>query len=186
MTPDAVLDFWFAEGPDTQMKAWFIKDQDFDGALRNRFSDWLRVARQGGLDGWGATPEGKLALIILLDQVSRNIHRGMAESFAGDAQALDLARGMAASGEGQRLTPTQRIFAYLPFEHSEAMADQDRSVALFDAMHDVPGMETVIDFAHRHRAVIARFGRFPHRNAIVGRASTPEEVAYLAQPGAGF
>lgn len=186
MSPGEVLEFWFADGADTQRKAWFVKDAAFDALLREHFADWLRAARDGALDDWAATPEGALALIILLDQVTRNIFRGSAEGFAGDARALRLARALVDASEDQRLTPTQRIFAYLPFEHSEEMADQDRCVALFQAMTQVPGMETVIDFAHRHRAVIARFGRFPHRNATLGRVSTPEEVAYLAQPGAGF
>jgi uncharacterized protein (DUF924 family) len=186
VTPGELLEFWFAEGPDTQQRAWFVKDAAFDDTLRERFGAWLAAARQGALDGWATTPGGTLALIILLDQLSRNIHRGTAESFAADKQALDLAIQLVDSGEDQRLTPTQRIIAYLPFEHSEAMADQDRSVALFESLRQAPGMETVIDFAHRHRTVIARFGRFPHRNAVLGRTNTPEEVAYLAQPGAGF
>ena len=186
MTPEAVLDFWFADGPDTQRQAWFLKDRAFDEALRERFASWVLAAKQGALDNWAVTPAGALALIILLDQVTRNIHRGTAESFEGDAQALRLARQMTEVGNDQRLTSTQRIFAYLPFEHSEALPDQDRAVALFEAMRDLPDTATLIDFAHRHRAVIARFGRFPHRNPILGRASTPSEVAYLAQPGAGF
>ncbi len=186
MTPDAVLNAWFTDGPDTQRTAWFTKDPAFDETLRTGFADALQEARQCALDGWAETPSGALALIILLDQVARNIHRGNPESFAGDAQALKLARRLAEAGDDRRLTPTQRIFAYLPFEHSEALADQDRSVALFESMRDAPEMQSVIDFAHRHRAVISRFGRFPHRNAILGRVSTPEEVAYLAQPGAGF
>lgn len=186
MTPDAILDFWFADGPDTPRKAWFEKNASFDDDIRGRFSGWLPAARDGTLDGWAATPGGALALLILLDQFPRNLFRGTGDAFAYDAHARDVARGVMARMDDWRLTPTQRTFAYLPFEHSETMADQDLSVALFGGLRDVPALLSNVGYAWRHHAVIARFGRFPHRNAALCRVNTPAEVAYLAQPGAGF
>jgi uncharacterized protein (DUF924 family) len=185
-----VLAFWFADGPDAFREAWFTKNPAFDEAIRARFGALVTPAREGALDGWAATPEGALALFLVLDQFPRNLHRGSAEAFASDAHALDLARRCVI---GQRmdlvLTPTQRVFLYLPFEHAEEMAAQDQSVALFEGLRDHPAHarpDGTIDYAWRHRAVIARFGRFPHRNAVLGRESTPAELTYLAQPGAGF
>jgi len=189
MTPDDILAFWFADGPNTPREAWFKKDPGFDDSIRARFGEHLPAARDGALDGWMATPQGALALVIMLDQFPRNIHRASGLAFACDPQALALARAMVARRHDLALTPTQRVFAYLPFEHSESMADQDLSVALIGGLRDTPHLARpggAIAFAWAHRAVIARFGRFPHRNAVLGRASTPAEVAYLAQPGAGF
>lgn len=188
-TPEDVLAFWFADGPDTQRAAWFLRDAAFDAACRTRFAGTLHEAREGALDSWARTPRGALALCILLDQFPRNLFRASPEAFASDAEARGLARRAIARGFDRLLTPVQRVFLYLPLEHSEEMRDQDESVRLFETLADTPGMtgpESVIDYAHRHRDVIRRFGRFPHRNAVLGRVSTEAEEAYLAEPGADF
>lgn len=186
----AVLDFWFADGPDTPRKAWFQRDDEFDAEIRARFGPLVPAAREGALDGWAATPEGALALFILLDQFPRNLFRGHPDAFASDPHALAMARDLVLRQRMDlRVTPTQRIFFYLPFEHAEDMAAQDLSVALFEGLRDNPAAAAPggsIDYAWRHRVVIARFGRFPHRNTTLGRDSTPAELTYLAQPGAGF
>lgn len=188
-TPLDVLDFWFAEGPDTFREAWFKRDDAFDATIRERFGELAAAARSGALAAWRDSSAGVLALAILLDQFPRNLHRGSAEAFAADPLMRDIARdAVLARRIDLGLTPTQRIFLYLPFEHSEAMADQDLSVALFEGLRDDPRMGTpggTIDYAWRHRAVIVRFGRFPHRNAALGRDSTPAEQAWL-KAGGGF
>lgn len=183
-TQEDVLAFWFADGPDTRRAVWFQKDNTFDTACA-RFTAARDQAREGALDAWRATPKGTLALLILLDQLSRNLYRGQAEAFAADAQALAIARDALARGFDQALHPVERMFLYLPFEHAEDLAAQDESVRLFETLRDALG-ELTIDYAHRHRDVIRRFGRFPHRNAALGRTNTPAEDEYLAQPGAGF
>jgi len=180
MTPDEVLAFWFAGGPATHRKEWFEKTDAFDAAC-GRFANALRDARAGVFDHWTATPRGALALIILLDQFSRNLHRNSPEAFAADAKARDAARDAVARGFDQSLGPVERMFVYLPFEHSEHLDDQDYAVQLFMALG-----EDMVRYAKDHRAVIRRFGRFPHRNAALGRISTPEELDYLAQADAGF
>lgn len=197
-TPADVLTFWLGAHPlDAQamqgvQAQWFTKNEAFDAALRERFGPTIAAARAGRLEGWAQGPEGWLALLIVLDQFTRNAFRGQPESFAGDAQALQIAQQGLARGHDQALPPMARIFAYLPLEHAEDAACQARSVALFQGLRDAPEAEpkaffdTTLDFARQHQDVIARFGRFPHRNAILGRASTPDEQAYLAQPGAGF
>ncbi len=184
MTPETVLTFWFGHDPTERRKEWFEKNSAFDAQCAS-FADPLRDAQAGLYDHWATTPQGALALLVLLDQLSRNLHRGSGEAFAADGKAREVARAMIAQGFDQHLTPPQRMFVYLPFEHSEVLADQDESVRLFETLRDALGAET-IDYAHRHRDVIRRFGRFPHRNAALGRANTPEEDAYLAEPGAGF
>ncbi len=192
MTPQDVLDFWFlppgAPGYGQPRDAWFRKDDAFDAAVLERFGPLVDQAIAGGLREWDLHgPDGVLARILVLDQFTRNAFRGKLESFAGDALALVAARQLADSGQDQTLLPVQRWFAYMPFEHAEDAAMQERSVALFTALAAAnPGYEGVLDYAHRHRGVIARFGRFPHRNQILGRASTADELAYLAQPGSGF
>ena len=180
MTPDEVLEFWFAGDRAARRDVWFQKDAEFDEAC-TRFADALRDARSGAYDHWTATPHGTLALIILLDQFSRNLFRGSGEAFAADAKAREIARAAVARGIDQLLGPVERMFVYLPFEHSENLADQDESVRLFEALGD-----DLAVYAHRHREVIARFARFPHRNAALGRECTAEELVYLAEPGAGF
>ena len=189
--PTEILDFWF--GPDLapwQVARWFRPDAAFDTACRDRFGHLLAPARAGDLDGWAATPRGALALLLLLDQFPRNLHRGSAAAFAADDHARALARrAVLRDRMDLALPPTARCFLYLPFEHAESLLEQDLSVALFeglrdDPIHAAPGSS--IAYAWAHRAVIRRFGRFPHRNAALGRATTPAEATYLAQPGAGF
>lgn len=191
MTPDIprLLAFWFSEGPDTWRQAWFIKDEAFDASCRDGFGPLVIPARDGALDHWAETPGGALALLLLLDQFPRNLFRGSAEAFASDPHARAIARqAVLACRQDLALTPLQRVFLYLPFEHGEAMADQDLSVALFEGLRDTPALAapgSVITYAWAHRAVIQRFGRFPHRNAALRRETTPEEAAWLAA-GGGF
>ena len=192
MTARDVLNFWFlpADHPDfgKPRDVWFRKDDTFDAAIRERFGFLAEQAVAGGLRDWGQEgPTGMLARILVLDQFTRNAWRGLPASFAGDSLALACAQQLVDSGSHEALLPVQRWFAYMPFEHAEDAGIQERSVALFDALARTnDGYGSALDYAHRHRGVIARFGRFPHRNAILGRANTPDEVAYLAQPGAGF
>jgi len=186
---DDILAFWFAEGPGTFRKAWFVKDPAFDAEIAKHFGALVAPAREGAFDPWAATPQGALALLVLLDQFPRNLFRGSAEAFASDEHARAIARqAVLRDGFDRALAPAGQIFLYLPFEHGEALADQDLSVALFEGLRDIPAMAApggTIDYAWRHHAVIARFGRFPHRNAALGRASTPAEEAWLAA-GGGF
>ncbi|MGE5546922.1 MAG: DUF924 family protein [Solirubrobacterales bacterium] len=174
-----LLDFWFAPGMDQR---WFAADAALDADLAAGFRGLAESAAEGRLDHWAASPEGALALVLLLDQAPRNLWRGTARAFATDARARAVAAEALARGFDRPFATVQRQFLYLPFEHSEDLADQDRAVALFREAGDTEG----VDWAERHRAVIARFGRFPHRNAALGRTSTTEELAYLAQPSAGF
>lgn len=177
--PSDILAFWFS--PEVRAK-WFVRDDAFDAELRQRFGPLLLDARQGELVHWSESPDGALALVILLDQLSRNIHRGTPEAFASDGMALAIAERAVDQGDDLRLTPEQRGVLYMPFEHSESLADQDRGVALFEAL----GEGEALDYMRRHREIIARFGRFPHRNTILGRNSTPEEIEFLKQPGSSF
>ena len=193
MLPDrarAVLDFWFApEGavlPADGRPEWFRKDDAFDDAIRARFGALIAEALAGGLGDWCATPRGALARVIVLDQFTRNAFRGTPQAFAGDARALATAKDAIARGFDVALSAHERRFLYMPFEHSESRDDQERSVALFEALARETGFDDPVDWAVRHADVIRRFGRFPHRNAILGRPSTDEELAYLAQPGSGF
>jgi uncharacterized protein (DUF924 family) len=179
-TPEQVLDFWFAGDPATHRKEWFEKSPEFDASCA-QFADALRQAKNGALDHWAETPRGALALIVLLDQFSRNLHRNSPEAFAADAKAREIARLAIDRKFDQALGPVERLFVYLPFEHSEDLADQDQSVRLF-----TPLGEEMARYAEDHRDVIRRFGRFPHRNAALGRTSTPEELEYLAKPDSGF
>jgi len=187
----AVLDFWFL-APDNpghgQSRAeWFRKDDAFDAQIRERFGALIDTAIDGGLRDWAATPRGALAQILLLDQFTRNVYRGTPRAFAGDAQALELAIALTQDGQDQQLEPTLRAFVYMPFEHAEDLAMQARAVELFQLLtQSREGFESMLDYAQRHQEVIARFGRFPHRNAILGRDSTPEEAAFLLQPGSSF
>lgn len=197
-TPADVLRFWLGAHPldaaamQRVQGQWFQKDEAFDAALHTRFGATVEAARAGRLDAWARDAEGWLALLIVLDQFPRNIFRGTPESFASDARARALALAGIACGQDQAVPPMARIFCYLPLEHAEDVALQERAVALVQALRDDPQAEpraffdNTLDFARRHRDVIARFGRFPHRNGILGRASTAEELDYLAQPGAGF
>lgn len=185
MDPAAALDFWFGAPPYAPRDAWFTKSDAFDAEVRTRFGAAVEAAIAGTLPpAWAAEP---LAEVLLLDQFTRNIFRGTPRAFAGDARAQVLARALVDSGAHLALHPVQRPFAYLPFEHAEDLALQDESVRLFTALAaEHPPADGYRDYAERHRDVIRRFGRFPHRNAILGRASTAGERAYLATPGAGF
>jgi uncharacterized protein (DUF924 family) len=192
MNPQEVLDFWFgAPGSATdgqQRREWFIKNAAFDDQIRQRFGAVIDQAIAGGLREWDAEgPQGVLARILVLDQFTRNAFRNTPRAFAGDALALSAARELVDSGAHKALEPWQRSFAYMPFEHAEDAFMQERAVELFSVLAaEHPGFEESLDYAHRHRGVIARFGRFPHRNEILGRASTPEEVEFLRQPGSRF
>ena len=181
-----VIAFWFADpgapGPGQTRPIWFEEDPAFDEEVRARFTRDLERAAAGELDPLTATPEGCLALVILIDQFPRNAFRGTPRAFETDAKAREVANSALARDFDRRLTPVQRQFLYMPFQHSESLADQDRSVALFRALGD----EQSLDYALRHRDAIARFGRFPHRNAILGRESTPEEREFLARPDSSF
>lgn len=191
-TPQAVLDFWFGErhGPawGRPRREWFVKSAAFDAVIRERFGAAIAQGVAGGLRDWDAQgPEPALARIVVLDQFTRNAYRNTPAAFSGDALALAAARALVDSGADETLAPMERAFAYLPFEHAEDPHSQERAVALFSRLAAAhPDCDDMLDYAHRHRAVIARFGRFPHRNAILGRASTPEELAFLRQPGSRF
>lgn len=190
VTPADVLAFWFGSA-DTVDPRWFKRSDAFDAEIDNRFGATVQAALAGRLDAWAARPEGALALIVLLDQFTRNMYRGTPAAFAGDAQALALAQKLVDSGEHLRLPPLRRWFAYMPLEHAEDLALQQQCVRLFEALAAEPGphreaLAGALDYARRHRDVVARFGRFPHRNAILGRTSTPEEAAFLLQPGSSF
>jgi uncharacterized protein (DUF924 family) len=186
---EAILAFWYAEGRDTYRPIWFQKNDEFDAEIRERFGALIRPAREGAFDSWAASPEGALSLLILLDQCPRNLFRGSAEAFASDAHARAIARTVVLEKRFDlQLGAYEKPFVYLPFEHSESLADQDLSVALFEGLRDIPHharKNGAIDYAWRHRVVIQRFGRFPHRNAALGRVSTPAEQAWL-DAGGGF
>jgi len=191
MTADAreVLDFWFDEA---HAAHWFASDAGFDREVRERFGAAAEAAANGELDGWAGSPAGWLALLILLDQFPRNLHRGAARAWANDVKAQRVALSGIDRGDDRELPPLRRVFAYLPLEHAEDKGLQQRSVALFEQLQadapadQAPRFAMFLDYARRHREVIDRFGRFPHRNAVLGRVDTAEEASYLAQPGAGF
>lgn len=175
MSPEHVIGFWRMadEG------RWFTPDAAFDGVLSARFGEALKDARAGAFDAWADTPEGALALTLILDQFPRNIYRGSPLAFAADRKALALARHSIGSGFHQRMpAPLARWFV-MPFEHAEDLDAQMRGVALFTSM----GFADLVRWAQLHLDIIARFGRFPHRNPILGRVSTPEEIAFLAAGG---
>lgn len=174
-----VLKFWFDE---LESKQWFVKDLDLDAVIEARFAFLVQQARAGELFSWRATPEGRLAEIILLDQFSRNIYRDQPESFSADTVALVLSQEAISQGADQQLAPQKRAFLYMPFMHSESALIHDQAVVLFDQ----PGLEYNLEFEYKHKAIIDRFGRYPHRNAILGRDSTAEELEFLRQPGSSF
>jgi uncharacterized protein (DUF924 family) len=192
MKSQEVLDFWFgapgSEAASKPRREWFVKSEAFDAAIAERFGALIDQAIAGGLREWDAEgPQGVLARILVLDQFTRNVHRNTPRAFAGDILALLAARQLVDSGAHTELPPQQRAFVYMPFEHAEDAFMQERAVALFTALAaEHPGFDDMLDYAHRHRGVIARFGRFPHRNEILGRASTPEEIEFLRQPGSRF
>jgi uncharacterized protein (DUF924 family) len=181
-----VLDFWFGDA-DAPREEWFRKDAAFDAQIAERFGPLVERALAGELAGWQAEPDSGLALILLLDQFTRNIFRGSPRTFTGDPLALAAARALVASGGDRALPPLRRAFVYMPFEHAEDLAAQDEAVRLFTPLAGLsPFLASMLDYAQRHRVIVARFGRFPHRNAVLGRASTPEETEFLKQPGSGF
>jgi uncharacterized protein (DUF924 family) len=189
----AILNFWFGDPSDPssdygqQRKVWFTKDPQFDATVRQQFETDYDNAKRGNLNHWLEHPRQTVALILLLDQVPRNIFRGSPQSFATDSQALAAARYGLEHQWDQRLIPVERLFMYLPFEHSEHLADQHISLQLFQQLvDDSPELQTTLDYAKRHRDVIQKFGRFPHRNEILQRDTTPEEAEFLKQTGSRF
>ena len=177
---DDVLTFWFSE---CAPEDWFTKSDDFDKQLENRFGELVECALLAQLDGWNAQPESRLALIILLDQFTRNIYRDTPRAFAGDEMALGICLGAIAEGQLEREDEmAKRQFLLMPMMHSEALEIQEKSLALFKKYTS----ERTYDYAVRHRDIVARFGHFPHRNAILGRPSTAEEIAFLTEPNSSF
>ncbi|OGB04113.1 MAG: hypothetical protein A3E25_22180 [Burkholderiales bacterium RIFCSPHIGHO2_12_FULL_69_20] len=189
-----VLDFWFGPTDDPghaqAREAWFKKDTAFDAQIAHRFGPLIERALVGGIDDWltrPVEPLPALARVIVLDQFTRNAFRGSARAFAGDEMALHTARALVASGADRSLSGVQRQFAYLPFEHAEDLSHQRTAVQLFQQLAaDEPARAGLVEWAQRHLEVVARFGRFPHRNAALGRPSTDEELAFLQTPGTGF
>ena len=179
MHPQSILHFWFEELTDKQH---FTKDPALDEAMRSRFGPTLEAAARCELFAWRATPAGRLAEMLVLDQFSRNIFRDTPRAFAQDALALVLAQELVAGGHDHRFSPAQRAFAYMPYMHSESLVVHFEAERLFAQ----PGLENNLSFEHRHKAIIERFGRYPHRNAILGRASSAEELAFLTELGASF
>lgn len=185
-TSFSVLAFWFGEQPGPARAQWFKKDAAFDADIRARFGALHEAAARRELEAWRASAEAMLALVIVLDQFSRNLHRDDARAFAQDAYALECAGEALRRGDDLQLLPVQRQFLYLPYEHSEDLADQERGVELMRSLEAFEATRGLTSWAIRHRDIVARFGRFPHRNAVLGRPSTPEEVEFLKQPGSGF
>jgi uncharacterized protein (DUF924 family) len=194
-----LLDLWFGDEADDAIRAkrqtplWWGKNSETDALLTNRFGELAQAAAEGSLAHWADIPSGRLALILLLDQLPRNIHRGTPAAFVQDQLARDLCLKGLVLGADNALSPLERVFFYLPLEHAESREQQARSVALFEALAaeqtGTPAQATFAgfaDFARRHQVIIERFGRFPHRNDILGRTSTPEEAEFLQQPGSGF
>ena len=187
----AVLDFWFgpAGSPEhgSARRWWFVKSEATDRAIAERFGALIERALRGELADWAARPKSALAQILLLDQFTRNTWRDTPRAFAGDARALRAASAMVGARQDEALAPPLRAFVYLPFEHAEGLGMQDEAVRLFTRLAaEAPALASMLEYAHKHRAVVQRFGRFPHRNAILGRQSTAEETAFLREPGSRF
>ena len=183
-----VLAFWFGEG-DARGKArpeWYRKNEAFDAEIRERFLALHAAAALGERERWRADAASMVALVVVLDQFSRNLYRDDPRAFAQDAHALSCAREAVDRGDASRLLPVERQFLYMPFEHSESLADQDRAVELMTSLEGFDETRGLVEWAERHRAIIRRFGRFPHRNAALGRESTAEEAAFLREPGSRF
>ena len=178
-TPDDVLSFWFSE---SVKPFWFKKDPKFDWEINQRFINTYQLAKTGALVEWRKNPEDILALIIVLDQFPRNMFRNTPQAFATDAQAVKLTKEALEQNFQQELSPQQQVFLYMPLMHSERQADQSKCVELFTNL----GKEDNLRFAIKHQEIINRFGRFPHRNEILGRESTSEEQKFLNQPGSSF
>jgi len=196
--PESVLAFWFgtpgsaAEIAGRQSKLWFGKSPANDRAVVDRFAATLAAATAGQLDHWANSPRGRLALVIVLDQFPHHVHRDQPQAFAADPQSLALSLAALESNEDRKLAPIERLFLYLPLEHAESLDLQERSVSLYEQLaHEAAADERALfdgflDYARKHRDVVARFGRFPHRNEILGRPSTPDELEFLKQPGSRF
>lgn len=193
-----VLDYWFSgsdlDAPtlDSRMDRWFGSDPERDREIGERFGELVRRASAGELDDWAQQPKGRLALIILLDQFRRNIYRGRPEAFARDRQALRLCIEGTMGGDHKHLTAEQRIFFFMPLQHAESLQIQEKSVSIYNALADGASgtlretFATCAHFAELHRDIIAEFGRFPHRNAVLGRENSREEAAYLAEQAPSF
>jgi len=187
---DDVLQFLFTPPAGADMtalrKLWFAKDAAFDQACRNRFAAAWQAACEGACDHWQATPRGALALVILFDQIPRSIFRGDPRSYASDSKALEVARRALKRGFDENLSPLEMLFLLLPFEHSEVLADQDQAVALANGLPPGDSFDRARQAALRHREIATRFGRFPHRNSVLGRISMPKELAFLQEPTRPF
>ena len=181
-----ILDFWFGPPAHVARAAWFRKDAAFDAMIGERFGPAVDAALAGAFHDWTATPRGTLARVLLLDQFTRNLHRKTPRAFAGDTEALAMATAAVDRGDDRVLDRFERWFLYMPFEHAENLAAQQRSLALFGALAAESGNRGDLEWAEKHAVIVRRFGRFPHRNAILGRASTPEEIAFLQEPGSRF
>lgn len=196
--PASILDYWFgaqgsaAEVAQRQSQLWFGKQPEKDLDISERFTPTLNAAIAGALDSWAGSPRGLLALVIVLDQFPHHIHRNRPQAFAQDVKSLALCMAALASGEDKQLTPIERVFLYLPLEHAESLAMQDLSVVQYQQLastameSDRVLFENFLDYAHKHREVVLKYGRFPHRNDILGRPSSPAEIAFLKQPGSRF
>jgi len=197
-TPEAILDYWFGapgtarEIAERQSKLWFGKLPEKDRDVSEKFTSTFNAAIAGSLDDWAASPRGRLALVIVLDQFPHHIHRDTPDAFAQDAKALSLSLAALAAGEDKSLALIERVFLYLPLEHAESIEMQDVSVAQYQQLVDAAGeferalFANFLDYAHKHRDVVLRFGCFPHRNAILGRSSSAEEIEFLKLPGSRF
>lgn len=189
-SPAEVLSFWFGNegepGYGDFRSEWFQKDEAFDREIIDRFGHLYEQAAAGTLDHWREGPESCLALVICLDQFPRNMFRGDAKTYATDGKALDVAKYAIEHALDRELPGFQRIFLYMPFMHAENVEDQRRSVELFEGLAKEPDGPDVVEYAVGHRDIVARFGRFPHRNAILGRETTPEEAEFLTQPGSSY
>lgn len=193
-----VLDFWFSASAldtpqiDSRMERWFNADAAVDEEIRNRFGALVESALQGKLDHWAAVAEGRLALILLLDQFCRHVHRGTAQAFAGDKRALKLCIEGSMQNVYRSLPPFQRLFFFMPLQHAESLSVQEKSLRIFTALAEgvSPTLRetflTFAQFAELHRDIIERFGRFPHRNRLLGRTNTPEEEEFLAADAPRF
>ena len=178
-TPEDILNFWFSE---RVKPLWFKKSADFDREIEQRFFDTYQLAKTGELDDWRDRSKNILALIIVLDQFPRNMFRNTPQAFATDNRAVELTKYAVSNNYQQNLSPEERTFLYMPLMHSENKKDQEKCVALFTKL----GREDNLKFAIKHKEIIDRFDRFPHRNEILGRESTPEEKEFLTQPGSSF
>jgi uncharacterized protein (DUF924 family) len=189
VNPADILDFWFGAPDDPDYgktrPLWFTKSDATDQLVRDRFGDTVEAALASEIDDWALTPRGALASIIVLDQFPRNIYRNTPRSFDGDGQALRLASNLVDRNDDRLLAPVERWFAYMPFEHSEFLNDQFESVRLFEQLAQ-DGLQEPLSWAIKHFDVIKRFGRFPHRNAILGRESTADEIEFLKEQGSRF